>query len=186
MNYFIQILTIVVWPVTILIVLFFFRKELKFIFQKLSQISYKDFRANFEKELTAVENKVNQLSPKTSDKDFISDIKGITAYGSLIKIAEVSPKAAIMEAWRNVEIATMYAAEKNNIYVSGQIAGSRAIKNLISNKFLDSELIEVYENMRKLRNKAAHSVDFALTYDEAERFIENSFEITSRLVQISK
>lgn len=135
----------------------------------MSQLKYKDVEAKFESGLTEAEAKVTAIEKTTPlplpRPEFLSKLE------QLRRIADVSPRAAIMEAWILVED----AAGK-----SGFVQGA-AIPRVNTRLFVD-ELVRLgklpkgsdslLDQMIKLRNQAAHLPDFSLNQDEADRYLQ--------------
>ena len=80
---------------------------------RLSSFKYKEFEARFDEELRQVKQVAGAVrtgkieAPKSSPEP--------TEYEELLRIAEVSPRAAIAEAWRRVELAATEAARVAHI-----------------------------------------------------------------------
>lgn len=173
------------WPVTVLILVFFFRREFRFAASRLSTLKYKDFQADFERDLVRLEGEVKSLPPTHTSNDVQPSTKQtqseLSNYQQLLRIAEISPRAAITEAWRDIELATKAATDAYGISVGGQIAGVKAIRALVQQGLLPEDVIRVYERMRVLRSKAAHANDFLIDQEEAERYIETAQEFLKRI-----
>lgn len=71
-----------------------------------------------------------------------------------------------------------------SIPTTGQIAGVKAIQELVNRGLLPSMLLSIYERLRRLRSRAAHAPDFVVDEEQAERFIEaaNHFYETFRFL----
>jgi len=55
-----------------------------------------------------------------------------SGYDRLLRLVEISPRAAIMEAWMDIEITTKAVTDKYGISVNGRIAGVKAIRQLVN------------------------------------------------------
>lgn len=98
------------------------------------------------------------------------------AYSKLIGIMEISETAAIMEAWRLIEITTKQVADAYQISIGGQIPGVKAIRELImKHKMLPQTVVATYEEMRRTRSRAAHTADFEISKEDAARYIETAY-----------
>ena len=58
----------------------------------------------------------------------------------------------------------------------GRIAGVKAIRQLVQKGVLPLSVISVYESLRRLRAKAAHTADFEIDKTEAERYIDTAHQ----------
>ncbi|MGA2532109.1 MAG: DUF4145 domain-containing protein [Candidatus Aminicenantales bacterium] len=171
------------WPVTVLSLVLLFRHQLRKVFASLSQLKYGDWEARFEKDLSKAEEGARQISVSTGKKP---DITKLNKYERLLLLAEISPRAAIMEAWMEIELSTLRAAQKAKIDVEGRIAGTRHIRQLVQSGLLPGTMVELYSSLRWLRNQAAHAEDFAITEDEAERYLSVASTIIAKLNESSQ
>jgi hypothetical protein len=90
----------------------------------------------------------------------------------------VSPRAAVLEAWREVELAALNAAQK----ISGETFPYKtltyqALRFLEHSQSLDRNVISVMRDLRALRNQAAHAPQFALTKESAIGYASSAFVV---------
>ncbi|MGH2397986.1 MAG: hypothetical protein ACRDFW_13635 [bacterium] len=81
----------------------------------------------------------------------------------------MSPRSAVLEAWRQIEDAIVRAAQRRQLDVHGRQAESPLafIRALQRAEVLDAGKIGILHELRALRNNAAHGPDFALSGDSA-------------------
>lgn len=189
MDIVVQLLSAIAWPVTAIILALIFRVEFRQVMRRLSVFSYKDAKAEFKHALEEVEGEIRRFpksSPLPSELDTIpaESHESLSDYDRLLRIADISPRAAVMEAWREVEIGTKQVADTYSIPTTEQIAGVKAIHELVNRGLLPSMLLSIYERLRRLRSRAAHAPDFVVDEEQAERFIEaaNHFYETFRFL----
>lgn len=169
MELFVTLLIGIAWPAAVVWIAYLFKGELRSLLHRMSQLKYKDVEAKFESGLAEAEAKViaiERSSPSALPRPEITSKLEL-----LRRIADVSPRAAIMEAWVLVED----AAGK-----SGFVQGS-TIPRVNPDLFVD-ELVRLGKlpngsdslllQMRRLRNQAAHLPDFSLNQDEADRYLQ--------------
>ncbi len=87
-------------------------------------------------------------------------------------IATESPRAAIMEAWRKIDVETRRAAERLGIALDRCVPALKVFQKLVGRDAVDADMQGVYNRIRKLRNEAAHATDFQLSYEETVRYVE--------------
>ncbi|MFH1976988.1 MAG: DUF4145 domain-containing protein [Pseudomonadota bacterium] len=82
----------------------------------------------------------------------------------ILRLAQVSPRAAVIESWRLVESAAMQTA---NRLISGEFNKKtmtfQAIKKLEKDAQIGSSAVSLMRELRSLRNDAAHAPEFALS-----------------------
>ncbi|RXE96136.1 DUF4145 domain-containing protein [Pseudoalteromonas sp. PS5] len=121
--------------------------------------------ANFDKQLAKAESEAKSITVTKKSTEDLSQTE------QLLRIAEVSPRAAIVEAWTLIEM----AASKKGLK-AGVTLPRTSPKMIVDYLQLSGELppnsIEIIEQLRKLRNQAVHMPDFAINQSEAERYLE--------------
>lgn len=159
----------IAWPVAVIWIAYLFRSELRSLLHRMSLLKYKDVEAKFETGLAEAEAKVIAIEkhspPVLPNPEINSKLE------LLRRIADTSPRAAIMEAWVLVE----EAAGK-----SGFVQGSTIprvnphlfVMELVHQGKLPKGSDSLLDQMRKLRNQAAHLSDFNLNQDEADRYLQ--------------
>lgn len=169
MEQLVELVKALAWPIAAIWLGYIFRGEIRKLLSRMSHFRYKDIEAKFGEDLTKAEAEVAIAQAAHEPK--LPPPETLSMLDQLRRIAEVSPRAAIMEAWVLVESA---AAE------AGLVAGStiprtspRMIMDYLARSgSLPESSLPLVERLRHLRNKAAHLPDFALSQEEAERYLE--------------
>lgn len=185
MENFVKLIEALAWPVAVLIFAFSFRTELRKVLNRISKLKYKELEATFDKELSQVENRT-KLYVHAEDKILVETPAEKSVYVQLLRIAEVSPRAAITEAWRKLESAVDQLAASMGMDAKSPMSGVKAIRSLIQKEQVDSSLLEDYNRLRKLRNQAAHAEEFDISQTEAERYAALAIEIAGFLMRLMK
>jgi hypothetical protein len=170
----IHLIQVIVWPFVLFTFFIFMKKDIKQLFFRLSNIEFGGVKAN----LSEVKNSIKELDIK-SDLKHQNTTNIEVEYPTkedLLRIAEISPKAAIMETWRNIEIKLNKLARNYNIEVIN-IAGGKTLQQLVDQSILPRKLIEIYHQMRIIRSKVAHSPDYFVKFNEAIDYINSASEI---------
>lgn len=169
MEYFVSLIVGIAWPVAAVWIAYLFRGELKALLSRVSHLKYKELEAKFEKGLAEAEADA-RLVAQTAPPAFPPP-ETMTKLDQLRRIAEVSPRAAIMESWVLIESAANQAG-----LASGSVIPRTNTRTIVeylarSGKLPESS-IPLVEKLRHLRNQAAHLPEFALSQEEAERYLE--------------
>jgi uncharacterized protein YutE (UPF0331/DUF86 family) len=175
MDTFIKLLDVIAWPATTLVLAFFFRVELRAVFSRISVLKYKDWEVKFEKGLGHVEEKIGELKKVPIEAEESLD--------RLERLTETSPRAAILEAWIELEQVLFHMAE---IYQIKGRSPSRIIEILRQKGILTEGLASAFNEMRQLRNDAAHVPDFVIEEKVAKRFIALSSSMSLLLKKIDE
>lgn len=181
MELLVTLLTGIAWPVAVVWIAYLFKGELRSLLHRMSQLKYKDVEAKFEIGLAEAEAKVSsieQSSPSLSSRPEIT-----SKLESLRRIADVSPRAAIMEAWVLVED----AAGKSG-FVQGaaipRVNPHLFVEELVRREKLPKGSDSLLDQMRKLRNQAAHLPDFSLNQDEADRYLQLAARMSELILNV--
>jgi hypothetical protein len=150
------------WPTAVVLVALMVRKPVIELLPFLHRLKYKEIELEFSKELAQLKSEVTaQSSPSVSNN-------------RLLNIASISTSAAILEAWSELESASVTVA--SSLWAQ---APSDSFKNyrrlgeyLLQCKVIDERQLGVFNKLRELRNKAAHAVDLNLNEGEARTYIE--------------
>ena len=103
---------------------------------------------------------------------------------NLLAVAEISPRAAIVEAWRNVEIGLRILAEKRNLPTAKSltVAPVSSITKLLSqHEVIDGPTMNVLEELRQLRNQVVHQTQFDPSPKDAQEFVRLAQLVAVRL-----
>jgi hypothetical protein len=165
----IQALTSLGWPIAFVTAAWIFKNDLKTLLPRL-RLRYKDFDMSFrlneaEKEAQKLLTKSDQaeLPPPTPEEQ-----------DKLQKIAELSPREAILELYSEVEDAIQSFAVAFGLLQDGtQQLHWRSRKILIRRlrqyDLIDGTMAALLDDLSTIRNNAAHR-NVALTTDDVLRF----------------
>ena len=174
-DHIIKILEIIIWPSTILIIVFNFKNEIVSIIHRLSNFKYKNFEAKFTTELKSVKEKAELIKTEATfnfSDDKLAKYKEEELYKKLIEISKVSARASVIAAWIEIETALLHSAESNNIYLSTIQKGILNILNVLCEyDLISNNTIQLFEDLWKLRNEAVHAPDY-LTENDARLYID--------------
>lgn len=160
MEHLLRFLEIIAWPSTVLVLAFTFRSELRGIVARVTSLKYKDWEATFERDIAPAEKKIGTVFPSTALPD-----KG---RARLERLSEASPRAAILEAWIEMEQVLSSLAKAHSIDPRSPLQTLRELEAL---GVISPDLAESFRSLRRLRNKAAHVSDFAVEKQQAQRYI---------------
>jgi hypothetical protein len=146
------------WPATMFLAICFLRKPLVELIPLLKKLKYKAFEAEFRDALEATPVLSTSLPNETHSADSPGELLKSRNY--YLQLAEVSPRSAIMEAWLELESAGFDAYTrivKPDIKV---IMNQRnTAQHLYGQSLITEDEYKSFQNLARLRNKAAHEVD---------------------------
>ena len=177
------------WPITVLIITFLFRAEFRRTLGRLATLRYHDFEANFEQGLREAENLAH---PSHAGHEAAAPEVHATApahrmeSGLLLRVADVSPTAAITEAWRDLEQAAASAGEALGVAGRrGESAASHAMHAMVDRDLISSHGLVIYERLRRLSQQAARHPDLKFSSNQAHRFVELAHRLVEKIRGVS-
>ena len=176
----IKLIEILAWPITVLAIASALRPPILNLIARINAVEAGGVRAEFGAELI----EARQI---TEENESINLPKAYDSKGSqLQRLAELSPNGAVVDAWREVELATISAALHNDLNVrgaKGRVSGNAAVREMQMKSLISQSTYELYEKLKDLRNKAAHSSETIETSD-AKEYSLAALELASKFREI--
>jgi len=179
-----ELIKTLAWPLTVLAILILLRKPLVGLIPLLQRIKYKDFELEFGRQVREVRAEANEeLPPPQKPKAMIPQ-----APDPILELARVSPRAAVTEAWRQVEAAALDAAQRNNVPLKYREAVSpvRVIRALEKAEVVDPAPMAIFHDLRALRNQAAHAPEFALSTEAVIEYVDLARRLIEYLSSVGR
>ncbi len=150
----------IAWPGTVLALVFLLREPLKGLLPLLQRLRYKELEIEFGQGVREVNAEVAAELPASSQPA----LPPASEQPVLEKLAELSPRSAVLEAWRDVESAALDAARSLGAEsFRSSTLSYQALRTLEQSEKLDRGIVSLLRDLRGLRNQAAHAPDFALS-----------------------
>lgn len=179
-GFFASIIGSLAWPAAIVTVVFIFRAQIKALGTRLTSLRYGSVEIDFGKTLERVEEAVSR---ETIERGEITRKVVPTALENSAerfeRLAELSPAAAVQEAWLDVESMLRTMAAHHGIDNERTRAPAYLINAMARKRVIDARTTGILNDMRNLRNAAAHGQGLAwdLTKEDALRFGEMADEV---------
>lgn len=163
------------WPVTLFLILFLFRKQVAGLLPLLRRLRYKDFELAFEKQVEEAQAK--------ADREHLPQARELEdELDSLVEIAFVSPRAAILEAWLKVEAAAAEAVSRHGLELRGRERTPLQLGEALNRaEVIDRGILDVYEQLRDLRNKAVHGPEVTFSPSVVRDYISLALSLVDHL-----
>lgn len=179
-----KVLEATAWPVVVCICFFVLKGQILGLFPILRRLKYKEFEAEFGQ---AVREVSETLTTSTTPPAVQTSPEAIAASENtrdrLVRFAEAAPRAAVIEAWLQVE----HAAQRL-IRLHG-VAGTRPLRMVgpsVIRDYLDKanavtpDQRESYNKLRQLRNKVVHFAEVSLPLDEVIEYIDLALSLAAQ------
>lgn len=161
-----SIVNSIAWPAAVVIAILLLRRALTRVLQNLSKLKWKDLEIEVTREIAQAEAEAAEGEP----------LRKLPAprlpQGSLLylrSLAEVSPRAAILEGWLPFEITASRVAEDKGIMKAGSpIQMPALIDGLKREGVLTDGEAKALGRLRAIRNKVVHATEEVQPADAAE------------------
>jgi len=170
-----QSLTSLAWPLALVACVWLFREKLNTLLPLL-RMKYKDLDVSFrldkaEQEAAALPPTPGetQPAPTPEEKDKFE------------QIAEISPRAAILEVRSDIEEAIRSLANSVRLLTPKVQSMLGLIRLLRSRNVIDAQTSALLDDLRVVGNNAAHQPDAPFTKDEAMRYRSLADQVIWRL-----
>lgn len=157
------------WPLAVVLVFWWLRKEIKKLLPFAKKLRYGDLEIEFEQQLAALkkdaesQRRTHAVFPKPEDAEVVSYLKSS---------AEVSPRAALVDAWVGLEITAVSSARMLKLIPEQKtVSFPKVVSALRDAGVLEAKDVEILSRLRVLRNEVLHSTGFQLSPEEAQEFI---------------
>lgn len=181
-----EIAKAIIWPTTVILAVALLRKPLTTLIPGLTHLKWKDFELEFGRKIEELEQRSERLLPETEapKQVRILQVEGATRQPEIDRftlLAELSPPAAVLESWLEVEIALKNASARHGVSEMDASQSTSAIRALTKLGTLDSEAKAIINGLRALRNSAAHAPATAITVSQAKDYRSLALRVADRL-----
>lgn len=181
-----KVVEAIAWPGTVIILLAIMRKELPAIAKSLSRLKYKDIELEFGAATQAIADEVKQAVPPSEKEISLFGLPQGAAQAKLEAIAELAPRAAILEAWLQVEAAAADVIRTKGLASPSSFPGPlRLREGLQKGGILNARQVAIFEQLRTLRNEAVHVPDAEFTKLAVASYIESAISMASYLEDLA-
>lgn len=172
----IKLISAIAWPAAAIVIAFYFKKELAALMARLKKGKVAGTEFEFENYVREVNAEAD--IPRADEAESISPAAAAQA--------GTDPRGAILGAWISVEEALFDLVKRRDLSEVG--TSPRAPKNVVSAiraiqkaNLLDSRWIALFQDLRVLRNEAAHSNEFSPPPDSIMTYVQLSKELVGAI-----
>ena len=171
MQYFVDLVGSVAWPLCVFVLALLFRKQLAGVLGQLEHLKYKGLEARFRKQMDRIELKVRDagLSGPAESETLIPGLPEEAA-SQIYRISDVSPRAAVSETWVMLEALISELTEQHDLSKQINAPSHTKLRALVDSGVIDESLVPILEELREVRNNVQHIPDFVVTPVEAQRY----------------
>jgi thymidylate kinase len=160
------------WPVAMIVLAVMFRAELRRLLSRIKKGKVGSAEFEFESEVEKLAEEIAAMAPES---------EGITLAPATVQFARTSPRDALLDAWIEIETALRSLAERHELLTIQTRHNSTAlIRALAKAELLPRAYVPGFMALRRLRNTAAHELDFT----PSEEALLGYLEIAEELKQV--
>ncbi|MFT7390037.1 MAG: hypothetical protein ACI9ZH_000252 [Paracoccaceae bacterium] len=166
----------IAWPVVVIFISWFFKKEVEKLFKYLSTVKFGNFEASFSSDISKVSETIDESIEDVGD----INAAGLDNFETFDEFSKVSPRGAILASWIELQ------ARMNDKYVKAKDEKGFASPRVLAKLALDDgtfskDQYQAFLKLNDLRNAAAHVAEFNLSVHDAQSYIRSVRQLSSLL-----
>ncbi len=165
LTFTVEMTKVLAWPLTALALFGLFFEELRELLKKVRRGKLGPAEFEFEQGVLDLQADLLPATELTGRKENLPD--GAAQLGT-------SARSKVIEAWIGVEVAMVELAKKLPGFnaLAGFYGGAYAIDLVQKNQALEAHWIIAYRELQRLRNRAAHDINFSPEQAAVETYLE--------------
>ncbi|SRR5712691_11611465 len=173
LTFIVEIVKASAWPLAALFIALQFRDQLRALLARLKKGKVGPAEFEFEETVKTLKEEAAALPPGPVTA-------GVGA--STVSLASSDPRAAIMNAWLEVETALARLAQtKGQVPLSLPRSPVQAIRAVQKAQLIEPHHIALFNDLRGLRNQAAHELDFNPSTESVLTYVRLAKELSGVL-----
>lgn len=168
----------IAWPIAAVVIAILLRKPFSSLLKDVRKLKWNGLEAEFGADLGIAQDLIDQ-DANVSSRVLTNEVIPKDHRELLLKLAELSPRSVVLEAWREVETAIANALGANT-ETNKTVAGIRPQK-LLDAGLIDDAEYQLLSILKDLRNRAAHERQFFLGKEDAVEYALMANRIVSTL-----
>jgi hypothetical protein len=170
------------WPLIIIILAFSLKTPLLDLLRDVKRFRYGKFEAEFERGIRNLEQEAEEAELPSGERMEQDTAPGLAS--RLYRLAEINPRAAVIEAWLLVEEELRAAAMQLGLHTSPQASSIQILRALSKEQLISKSLLSITDELRHLRNIAVHEPEFVIEMNEVIDYIRLSLRVVEALSNV--
>lgn len=164
------------WPGLILFLGWYFKDPLIELLLSVSRFRYKDLEVDFGKKIREVEATAERTLPTTAD---VKARVAPNVADQTSDVAKIDPSAAVLVAWRQLERTVRTVALRENLPPTWPLPV--VVSWMEVAKRIDRRTHDIFNELLRLRNQAAHPDGAGITESEAIEFGDLAMRLAAKI-----
>ncbi len=169
----------IAWPVTVLVIVLLLREPIAKLIPALQRLRYRDLEIDFGQRVQEVASEARRAFPTSPvDGDELGRMRR-----HLAEVAPLSPRAVVLEAWLELEESAIDATKRRGLNLPSRELRAPILlgQALAQAGILDAGKQGIFDQLRNLRNAAAHASNLALDEDSALAYADSALRLAEYL-----
>lgn len=175
-----EVIKALAWPSALVIAVVLLRTEVANLLGRITKIKHKDSEIDLAEEVQAAANSADKVLGNSAKVGLDSE------QGRASRLAEDSPRGAILDAWLSVEEAMAGYEKRHGIeYATSYAPPYQRIQSIqwsdLDKSSLGQGILQMLQNLRRIRNEAVHSSDAKITSETAREYAGLAARVRAKL-----
>ena len=183
----VELVKALAWPVSVFAIVFLLRKAIQGLIGSIREgrVKYKDLEFTFKRDLQQARESIETLPQQPVPALTDAPEPGVS---DLMELAQLSPRAAVTEAWTRLEAAAAEFAQKHSPAetTKHRRPSVRFFDVLRRHDAVPPAVLTAIQKLRDIRNRTAHTPDFQPSVDDAEEYVLLAFAVVEDLRRIGE
>ena len=173
MDNLVRITEVLVWPIAVLVMVYWLRRPLGELIPYLQKLKYKELEIEFNRDLERLRERTRETETKGQEA---AEVTSEDYY--LEEVRKTSPRNGILESWLALESTAIATVQVYKLIEPDRRVDVRSAIDALRNAGVLSEQdTNNFDELRRLRNTAVHELSNQLSEAEAARFMEIARDI---------
>lgn len=174
LTFFSKLIESLAWPAIVVWIIWYLKEHLPALARSLRKVKFSGIEMEFEKQAEKLAAETQSAIPAESP---IEDPE----IARLKQIADISPRAAIVEAWVRVETNAAEVVRQAGLRVSNAPGPLQLLNSLKQLGVLTPPQVSAFNHLRELRNMAVHGTDMEVSAEAVSQYIVSAVAMAGYL-----
>lgn len=166
------------WPATVAFAVYQLRDKLGELLPRLRKIKHKDTELEFAE---LVEELVQEKAAEPEEPATPRSAELDHQFQFLMNLAEIHPRSAVLESFRTLETAAAKRAAELHPEAARSARSPLALQKMLKGEVLGPDGFHQFNQLRRLRNEAAHAEDFDIRGMPVEAYVDIALSLAARI-----
>ena len=172
------------WPIATMIIVLCLRNPIIALIPLMRKLKYKELELEFSEGVKEIESELVQSGRGESVEAEKVEVEA----SRFVSLLNISPRAAVLEAWTELEVAAVEIASSfwgrdgESVFKHMPNLGSY----LMQCEVFDENQHEAFNKLRQMRNKLAHGEEVNLSREDAKAYIKSALLLTIEILEFNK